>query len=81
MVVALDVEGRPICSEKWPGNTADAKTLFAGRKADAATLRLREISVVADRGMVNKPTSEALEQSDPPVALYRRGMDATAKGG
>ena len=23
--VALDVQGRPICCEMWPGNTADAK--------------------------------------------------------
>src|SRR6516162_6543852 len=25
--MALDVEGRPICCEMWPGNTADVKTL------------------------------------------------------
>jgi hypothetical protein len=26
--MAVDVEGRPICSEMWPGNTADVKTLI-----------------------------------------------------
>jgi hypothetical protein len=26
--MALDVEGRPICCEMWPGNTADVKTSF-----------------------------------------------------
>ena len=26
--MALDVEGRPICCEMWPGNTADVKTLL-----------------------------------------------------
>jgi Transposase len=26
--MALDVQGRPICSEMWPGNTADVKTLL-----------------------------------------------------
>ena len=31
--VALDVEGRPICCEMWPGNTADATSLASCRRA------------------------------------------------
>jgi len=27
--VAVDVRGRPICCEMWPGNTADAKSELA----------------------------------------------------
>ena len=27
VVIALDVEGRPICCEMWPGNTVDAQSL------------------------------------------------------
>ena len=65
--MALDVEGRPICCEMWPGNTADVKTLLpvVGRMKER--FRLREITVVADRGMVSQATLEAFEQSDPPV--------------
>ena len=79
--MAVDVKGRPICSEMWPGNTADVKTLLPVVKRMRQRFKLREITVVADHGMVSKATLEALEQSDPPVALYRRGTDATAKGG
>jgi transposase len=65
--MALDVEGRPICCEMWPGNTADVKTLLPVVKRMRERFRLREITVVADRGMVSQATLEAFEQSDPPV--------------
>jgi transposase len=65
--MALDVEGRPICCEMWPGNTADVKTLIAVVKRMRERFRLREITVVADRGMVSQATLEAFEKSDPPV--------------
>jgi transposase len=65
--MALDVEGRPICCEMWPGNTADVKTLLPVVRRLKERFRLREITVVADRGMVSQATLEAFEQSDPPV--------------
>ena len=65
--MALNVEGRPICSEMWPGNTADVKTLLPVVKRMRERVRLREITVVADRGMVSQATLEAFEKSDPPV--------------
>jgi len=65
--LALDVEGRPICCEMWPGNTADVKTLLPIVKRIRERFRLREITVVADRGMVSQATLEAFEKSDPPV--------------
>ena len=65
--MALDVEGRPICCEMWPGNTADVKTLPPVVKRMRERFRLREITVVADRGMVSQATLEAFEKSDPPV--------------
>src|SRR5271165_187630 len=65
--MALDVEGRPICCEMWPGNTADVKTLIPVVKRMRERFRLREITVVADRGMVSQATLEAFERSDPPV--------------
>jgi len=65
--MALDVQGRPICCEMWPGNTADVKTLLPVVKRMRERFRLREITVVADRGMVSQATLEAFEKSDPPV--------------
>jgi len=65
--MALDVEGRPLCCEMWPGNTADVKTLIPIVKRMRERFRLREITVVADRGMVSQATLEAFEKSDPPV--------------
>jgi hypothetical protein len=65
--MVLDVEGRPICCEMWPGNTADVKTLLPVVKRMRERFRLREITVVADRGMVSQATLEAFEKSDPQV--------------
>jgi len=65
--MALDVEGCPICCEMWLGNTADVTTLVPIVKRMRERFRLREITVVADRGMMSQKTFEALEGSDPPV--------------
>jgi transposase len=65
--MALDVEGRPICCEMWPGNIADVKTLLVVVKRMKERFRLREITIVADRGMVSQATLDAFEQSEPPV--------------
>jgi transposase len=65
--MAVDVEGCPICCEMWPGNTADVTTLMPVVKRMRERFRLREITVVGDRGMVSQKTLEALEGSDPPV--------------
>src|SRR6266436_7450198 len=65
--MAVDVEGYPICCEMWPGNTADVTTLVPIVKRMRERFRLREITVVADRGMVSQKTLEAFENSDPPV--------------
>src|SRR6516225_6486009 len=65
--MVLDVEGRPICCEMWPGNTADVTTLVPVVKRMRERFRIREITVVADRGMVSQATLEAFENSDPPV--------------
>jgi hypothetical protein len=65
--MAVDVEGRPICCEMWPGNTADVTTLVPVVTRMRERFRLREITVVADRGMVSQATLDAFENSDPPV--------------
>ena len=71
--MAVDVEGCPICCEMWPGNTADVTTLVPMVKRMRERFRLREITVVADRGMVSQKTLEALEGSDPPVGYIMGG--------
>src|SRR5205807_1916097 len=41
LAVLLDGDGRPVCSEMWPGNTADVSTLNSGDRPAAGTLRHR----------------------------------------
>ncbi len=65
--IALDVEGRPICCEMWPGNTADAKSLVPVVERMRAKFRVRDMCLVADRGFVSEATLEALGKMDPPV--------------
>jgi Transposase DDE domain len=60
----LEVENE---AEMWPGNTADVKTLLPVVKRMRQRFSLREITVVADRGMVSQATLKAFEESDPPV--------------
>jgi hypothetical protein len=65
--IALDVEGRPICCEMWPGNTTDVKSLIPVIKRMREKFRVREICVVADRGFVSDATIQAMEAMDPAV--------------
>jgi hypothetical protein len=65
--LAIDVEGRPICCELWPGNTADVKTLVPVIERMRRRFGLRALTVVADRGMVSQATLDAFESSKPPV--------------
>lgn len=65
--MAVDVQGRPMCCEMWPGNTADVTTLVPIVQRMRERFRLGEITVVADRGMASKATLEVFEKSDPPV--------------
>lgn len=65
--IALDAEGWPLCCEMWPGNTTDVKTLVPVVNRIKKRFRVREICVLADRGMIGKETLRELEESDPPV--------------
>lgn len=62
--VVLDKEGNPICSELWPGNTTDVKTLIPVVDRLRSRFGVRNICVVADRGMISKKTIEELQASD-----------------
>lgn len=65
--IAIDIEGRPICCEMWPGNTTDVKSLVPVVGRMRAKFRVREVCVVADRGFVSEATLRALGDMKPPV--------------
>jgi hypothetical protein len=64
MIVGLvmDQDGRPLCSELWPGNTADVTTLLPVVDRLRARFAVGRICIVADRGMISAQTIAALEQ-------------------
>jgi hypothetical protein len=60
----LDGQGRPICCELWPGNTTDVTTLIPVVDRLRSRFGIRQVGIVADRGMISKETIEALEQDE-----------------
>jgi len=64
MIVGLviDQDGRPLCSELWPGNTADVTTLLPVVDRLRARFAVGRICIVADRGMISAATIAALEE-------------------
>ena len=60
--VVIDAEGRPICSEMWPGNTADVSVLVPVIDRLRSRFAIGRVCVVADRGMISAPTIAALEE-------------------
>jgi hypothetical protein len=56
----LDNQGQPICSEIWPGNMTDVKTLLPVVDRLKQRFGIAALSIVADRGMVSRSTVEAL---------------------
>lgn len=59
--VLLDGEGRPICSETWPGNVADVTALLPVVERLRERFGLARMCVVADRGMLSAETIAALD--------------------
>jgi len=62
VAVVIDADGRPICSEMWPGNTADVTVLIPVIDRLRMRFGIGRICVVADRGMISAPTIAALEE-------------------
>jgi Transposase DDE domain len=60
--VIVDQAGRPVCSEMWPGNTADVTTLIPVIDRLRGRFGIGRVCVVADRGMISADTVTALEQ-------------------
>jgi hypothetical protein len=62
VAVVIDAEGRPICSEMWPGNTADVTVLVPVIDRLRSRFGIGRACVVADRGMISAATIAALEE-------------------
>jgi transposase len=61
--VVLDQKGTPLCSEMWPGNTADVKTLLPVVTRLQKRFGIGRICIVADRGMISRETIAELERN------------------
>ena len=62
--VVLDGQGRPICCELWPGNTADVTTLLPVVDRLRSRFAVSKVCIVADRGMISQETIEELEKPE-----------------
>jgi hypothetical protein len=60
--VVIDAAGRPVCSEMWPGNTADVSVLVPVIDRLRSRFGIGRVCVVADRGMICASTIAALEE-------------------
>jgi hypothetical protein len=61
LAVLIDGDGRPVCSEMWPGNTADVASLLPVIDRLQRRFSIGRICVVADRGMISAETIAGLE--------------------
>src|SRR6185503_2519795 len=61
LAVLIDGDGRPVCSEMWPGNTADVTTLIPVIDRLRRRFDIARVCVVADRGMISAETMAELE--------------------
>jgi transposase len=59
--MVLDRNGNPVCSELWPGNTADVKSLVPIVERLQSRFGIGSVSMVADRGMISAETMAEVE--------------------
>jgi hypothetical protein len=60
--VVLDGEGRPLCSEMWPGNMADVTTLVPVVDRLQKKFGVGRVCIVADRGMISDKVMREIEE-------------------
>ena len=70
--VVLDREGNPVCSEMWPGNTADVTSLLPVIQRIRSRFPIDKLCIVADRGMISGDTLAYLEKEKIPYILGAR---------
>jgi len=61
LAVLIDGDGRPVCSEMWPGNTTDVTTLIPVIDRLRRRFDIGRVCVIADRGMISAETMAELE--------------------
>src|SRR5882724_9801836 len=61
LAVVIDGDGRPVCSEMWPGNTADVTTLIPVIDRLSRRFAIQRVCVIADRGLISAETLAELE--------------------
>jgi transposase len=62
--VVIDGEGHPVCCEMWPGNTTDVKSLVPVIQRLRTCFGVKQVCIVADRGMISKETIRRLGEPD-----------------
>lgn len=62
--VVIDGAGMPLCCEMWPGNTSDVSTIKEVVKRFQDCFGIREVCIVADRGMISSGMLEFLESRE-----------------
>lgn len=60
--VVLDDSGNPVCSELWPGNISDVRSLIPVATRLKNRFGIERICIVADRGMISAEVIAQLEQ-------------------
>ena len=60
--VVMDQEGNPVCSELWPGNAADVKSLVPIVERLKTRFPVGEVCLVADRGMISAETLQQIQE-------------------
>jgi len=77
LAVVIDGDGRPICTEMLPGNTADATVLLPVVDRLRQRFHIGRVCVVADRGMISAATIAALEERELEYILGARERSST----
>jgi hypothetical protein len=60
--VILDNDGNPLCSEMWPGNVTDVKTLVPVVDRLKIRFGVGNVCIVADRGMISEETIKEIKR-------------------
>jgi transposase len=68
----IDSNGKPVCCEMWPGNTADVSTLIPVIDRIRTRFHTGQFCIVADRGMISSETVKELWRREIPYILGTR---------
>jgi transposase len=60
--VVMDQDGNPVCSELWPGNAADVKSLVPIVDRLKTRFPVGQVCIVADRGMISATTLDQIRE-------------------